>query len=469
MNVVGYARKSIKIKNMSERDAVLHQEVAIKEYCEEHGYNLVKIYSDIGYSGVLAERPELNQMKEMLQRKRVNILVCYNQERFSRDLATSILLVVEILSYVDKIEFIVEGISSDSNRFKTEFLENAAKAAVDRKKLKKRLRDARRAKVVYYNYFRGTFKPLGLVQPNKEKLVPSTKENTRNLDAVNELRVYELIVLCYLSNMSLGAISRLIYREFGPTKRGSNWSPNTIKGILQNPVYAGILKSIFSTNVNSSPVETIEPVLSLEMFEYIQKKYSNERKGNKFKLSKYIPDLAICSYCLEPLRLSGKVYYCLNCNSEIGFDIYISLLKNEFKNLVHVSDFGKRTIKALDENKDKAESKINMIKNEIYKLEKRHEEIKQYFPNYSERREKSLAMNEEKQKKWKEELLLEKSYYRFLFGESLLSDEVNTAPIEQDYFLTLPYLVIVNFKEFIVHVKYHEKIFEKGDIHDYLL
>ncbi|WP_374721756.1 recombinase family protein [Peribacillus tepidiphilus] len=65
---ITYARKSIKVRGQeNERDSVLYQLNRINRYAEENGYEFIDSFSDIGYSGVLRSRPELNRMLEFLK------------------------------------------------------------------------------------------------------------------------------------------------------------------------------------------------------------------------------------------------------------------------------------------------------------------------------------------------------------------------------------------------------------------
>ena len=54
---ISYCRKSITVKGLSLNESVQYQQVAIKRYAELHQLELVKEYSDVGYSGKDTNRP----------------------------------------------------------------------------------------------------------------------------------------------------------------------------------------------------------------------------------------------------------------------------------------------------------------------------------------------------------------------------------------------------------------------------
>lgn len=61
------------------------QEEESRKYCEKKGYKLVKIYQDI-QSGVNQDRPGLQTMLSELASQNIKVLVCYSQDRLSRDM-----------------------------------------------------------------------------------------------------------------------------------------------------------------------------------------------------------------------------------------------------------------------------------------------------------------------------------------------------------------------------------------------
>ena len=251
---IGYARKSIRIYGVEDEDEnVLYQLNHIKDYASRHDIELTETYSDIGYSGVLKSRPELNRMLEDLKQQdnHINYLILYSSDRLARDLSTSITLMLEITELVDEIVFVAEGISTSVKNFRESFLISAARAAEERRKIKQRLRDGREAKVIFGQLYRATHKPLGYLQLKKKQLVLARLDKTRDIDLTNDLIIVQCIFIAYLCGRSFRNIADWLNQEFGLTKRGKNWDYKSVQYIIENPVYAGILSSLSGISCRS--------------------------------------------------------------------------------------------------------------------------------------------------------------------------------------------------------------------------
>ncbi|MBE4907100.1 recombinase family protein [Bacillus luteolus] len=330
---LGYARKSIRPYGIEDQnESVQYQIHQIKEYCEVNGLELIETFSDIGYSGVLKHRPELDKMLKLLknEEENINILVIYTQDRLARDLLTSIELFNEITELVEEVVFVEENLTTESHHFRESFLMKAAFAAVDRRKVKQKLRLGRMSKVVNSGLYRSTYKPIGYIQLNKKELLLATNERTLDKSLKVDLIIVQSIFLAYLSHMSLRSITKWLNEEFGLTKKGKEWDYKSVKYILQNPIYAGIISGVFVKRQNLEPVNTVEPLLTLETFHFIKEKLNMEVSGNKRKIKKYIPDISICINCIMPLKVNGPELKCPSCRNNLDIDLYIYLVRNEF-------------------------------------------------------------------------------------------------------------------------------------------
>jgi DNA invertase Pin-like site-specific DNA recombinase len=316
LTAIGYARKSIYVKGYeSELEGVQYQLTRIEDYAEENNFQILETFSDIGYSGVLKSRPELNRMLSVLKNRevKVNALILYSQDRLARDLSTSIELMLEITDYVDEIIFAIENERETGMKFIESFLVRAAQYAEERRYLKQRLRYGREVKVADSKLYRSTFKPLGYIQKNKRNLVLATQNNTTDLELLNDFKIIQFIFLSYISNLSYRQIAIKVNENFGFTKRGKEWDHSAVKAILQNPVYAGMLSGVFIEEGFSGPVHTIEPLICVPLYRYIQMKMENEKVGNKSKYRSAFPEVSLCLECFKPLVFKSKAYHCEQC------------------------------------------------------------------------------------------------------------------------------------------------------------
>jgi DNA invertase Pin-like site-specific DNA recombinase len=122
LTAISYARKSIKVKDMSVEASVSYQKVLVDQYAKQNNMEIIKRYNDVGYTGSNINRPELQDMLHDVTHTSVDVLLVYSVDRFGRDLRNNIDTMLKISTQVKKVIFVSEGISSDSEHFKMFFL-----------------------------------------------------------------------------------------------------------------------------------------------------------------------------------------------------------------------------------------------------------------------------------------------------------------------------------------------------------
>lgn len=119
---IGYCRKSTKIKGKSVEESVGYQLKEIKNLAKQKGLEIIREFSDVGYSGRNTDRPELKEIVEYLRNTEIEIeeLIIYSIDRFGRDLQHNIKQIQVILDLV-KVSFVTTPISSEMAYFKLMF------------------------------------------------------------------------------------------------------------------------------------------------------------------------------------------------------------------------------------------------------------------------------------------------------------------------------------------------------------
>src|SRR5690242_10877736 len=85
MRVVAYFRVSTKGQGEADRLGLPTQEAAIERFCRDGGHELGEQYSDVGFSGATADRPELARLLSDAANSAFQAVVVYRGDRLARD------------------------------------------------------------------------------------------------------------------------------------------------------------------------------------------------------------------------------------------------------------------------------------------------------------------------------------------------------------------------------------------------
>lgn len=83
-----YCRLSIEDRDKSGGDdsvSIQNQKSMLRDYCRERNWEIYDIYVDDGYSGIDRSRPDFNRLLLDCENGNVDIVLCKDQSRFSRD------------------------------------------------------------------------------------------------------------------------------------------------------------------------------------------------------------------------------------------------------------------------------------------------------------------------------------------------------------------------------------------------
>lgn len=257
MSKVGiYCRLSIEDKNKLKTDdsqSIQNQKAMLRDYCHERDWEIYDIYSDDGYSGIDRTRPAFNRLLHDCEAGKINIVLCKDQSRFSRD-------TVVIEQYInDKflewgIRFIgvADNADSDSEMYGTMRLFTSAYNEMYVKDISAKIRRTLTYKREQ-GQFIGSFAPYGYaIDPNDKHHLIIDEETAPNVRLIFEMYIqgngYRKIVQ---ELNSRGVLSPSAYkRQTGSKYVNSNadasnanglWTQSTIAAILRNEMYTGTL------------------------------------------------------------------------------------------------------------------------------------------------------------------------------------------------------------------------------------
>lgn len=221
MRVVAYFRVSTKSQGESDRLGLPAQEAAIERFCREGRHELGERYSDVGFSGATADRPELARLLSDAVGGAFQAVIVYRGDRLARDT-----MLDGYLRYSLKrrgVAVLSATETDTTGEDPTAKLTQAVLAAVsefERHLIKARLSAARRLKKARGGYADG--RPRYGFKAENAALVPDERE-------------HEAVVLMRRLRKrgeSFRAIASALEASSFRPRHGSAWHPFSVKRIL---------------------------------------------------------------------------------------------------------------------------------------------------------------------------------------------------------------------------------------------
>lgn len=332
-----------------ESESIQNQKSMLIAYCEERCWDIYDIYIDEDYSGTDRNRPAFNRMLKDCEDGKVNIVLCKDLSRFSRDI-----IIVE--TYInDKfiewgVRFIGVADNSDSENEMYDMMRimqggfNEWYVKDISNKIRKTLKHKREQ-----GQFTGSFAPYGYIVDPEDKNHLLVDENV----AQNVVKVFEMYaqgygyrkIVMYLNEHQIPSPTQ--YKEMNDSKFYNHnvqsssskglWTVSTIYTMVRNEIYTGTLvqgksHSISYKNKKRRKVAKEdwirvtgmhEPVISQELWNKVQ-----ERLNSRLRVSKVTTELSVlggkvrCACCGKPMKRcvyynsdKTKQYYSLVCST----------------------------------------------------------------------------------------------------------------------------------------------------------
>lgn len=332
-----YCRLSIEDKDKLKTDdsqSIQNQKAMLRDYCRERDWEIYNIYCDDGYSGIDRTRPAFNRLLQDCEAGKINIVLCKDQSRFSRD-------TIVIEQYInDKflewgIRFIgvADNADSDSEIYGTMRLFTSAYNEMYVKDISSKIRRTLTYKREQ-GQFIGSFAPYGYrTDPNDKHNLIIDEETAPNVKLIFDMYIqgngYRKIVQ---ELNSRGVPSPSAYKRQTGSKYvncnadSSNskglWTQSTIASVLRNEMYTGTLvqgKShhISYKNKKRKKVaenkwvrvpDTHEAIIDRETWERTQERLNSRTRSSRS--SQELSPLSgkvRCAVCGRPMK--RNVYY----------------------------------------------------------------------------------------------------------------------------------------------------------------
>jgi len=237
--VVGYCRVSTETQAREGYGLDVQRE-AIRDYCERHGHQLVKVYEDAGISGAAEEEDDLlkrdglqDLLADLPQLKPERVLVLNTSRLWRSTLAKAQIQLALRKQKVDVLS-VDQPSYSIYTKDPSDFLINAIMEVIDEFQRLEIALKLRRGKLhkAKEGGFAGGQRAYGYqARPEGHDLAVDPEE----LATVTRIRDLRHAGLSYRD------IARSLNEEGVPTKRGGEWRASQVHYICHNRIYEGLL------------------------------------------------------------------------------------------------------------------------------------------------------------------------------------------------------------------------------------
>lgn len=331
MNIAAYIRVSTD-KQADKGYSLPEQEERIRAYCKSKDWDLVKVYTDGGFTGSNLDRPALQQLIKDIDA--YDIVLVNKLDRLSRSQKDTLYLIQDVFaphgcSFVSMQEsfdtttpigIAMVGILS-------------AFAQLERSQIKERMKMGKQGRAKKGLWHGGVNIPTGYDYKDGQ-LIPN-----------DESEQVKLIFDMYLKGEKIRDITRFLGEHY--TTRYTSWNyAGTVRRILANPVYIGMVGDYKGQH---------EPIIDIDTFEKVQVMLNERKRGGKSVCGTHLlTGFIYCGYCGERVR---------SCTTVSRGNRYT------YYRCGHIDTSNMKKLKAKCELKPKKENEIDeIITNEILKL-----------------------------------------------------------------------------------------------------
>jgi DNA invertase Pin-like site-specific DNA recombinase len=237
--VVGYCRVSTE-QQVREGHGLDVQRQALRDYCEQHGHELLRLYEDAGISGAAEEEDDLLKREGLqdlladLPRLKPDRVIVLNTSRLWRSTLAKAQIQLSLRKQKVDVMSIDQPTYSVYTKDPSDFLINAIMEVIDEFQRLEIALKLRRGKLhkAKEGGFAGGQRAYGYQARGDHDLAVDPEE----------LAVVQRIREMRQAGGSYQAIARTLNEERVPTKRGGQWWAARIRYICHNLLYEGVIQ-----------------------------------------------------------------------------------------------------------------------------------------------------------------------------------------------------------------------------------
>ena len=234
-----YARVST-TEQAEEGYSIDEQERVLREWCDKQGHEVYEVYADRGISGKsIRNRPALKQLIEDANKRLFDIVLVWKTNRLARNVL-DVLKVHEIFdrNYIAFRSF-TENHETETSNGRLQFQMLAVIAEFERNAISENVKMGMLARARQGKWNGGRVLGYDLEDISSPG---DRRKHTRLVINEKEAKTVKRIFELYIAGNGYKAIANRVNKEGHVGKRGKPFSISTIKTILENPVYVGMIR-----------------------------------------------------------------------------------------------------------------------------------------------------------------------------------------------------------------------------------
>ena len=420
-----YTRVST-IEQSEEGYSIDEQERLLRSWAEKNNYEVYKCYSDRGISGKdIKNRPALKELLKDAEEKKFDMVISWKINRISRKLA-DVLKIVDILEKNDiTFKSYSEPFETDTPAGKMQFQMMALIGEFERGTIAQNVKMGMCAKAKAGEWCGGRVLGYDLVPIENQE--GAKRRKSKLIINEREAESIRLIFNEYVNGKGYKAITNKLNKLGYKTKKNNDFSVNSIREILTNPVYIGKVRYNVRQNwaekrrrnINANPIITDgihEPIIDEKLWDKVQV-IMESKKGKPSRIydGEYpLTGILRCPKCGAGMvisRTTNKLadgtkkriaYYCCGawknkgtsvCNSNtIRVDKANEYVFNKISELLSNEKMVETIVNNINKERHK---KINPAKKELERIDKELEKIDKKKTKLFEGYEEDLISKEE--------------------------------------------------------------------------
>lgn len=301
------------MKKRFESESVESQRMILRDYAEEHNFNVVKEYVDDGYSGTNFDRPAFKEMMEDLNNNVINTIMVKDLSRFGRDhIQTGYFIEtyfpqkqIRFISLMENLDSATQSDYSDNITFVMACNDYLSKqnslrirAILDMKKREGKYV----ASALPYGYIRDPEDNGHLIpDPNTAFIVKEIFDLAYKGESTKK-------IANYLNEKGYITPSKYKNRNY---KCNDKWSMQSVIHIITNPIYTGDMVQSKSTKISYKSNKTVnnpkskwivvknthEPLVSKSVFNRLGNSSKRTNKTSSGREKELLENLIYCKEC----------------------------------------------------------------------------------------------------------------------------------------------------------------------------